>query len=165
MLKGLLFLLILGVLCGLLLHTSDLLTAAPIAKNREAAARLLVAELTGEDVSEMIQLDSNINLQCPDWVLLEEVVPGYAGPITFLVYVEGTSISARTKQHRETPGIGDFIDSSRDSYLTDLDHAYPETWLNLDSVTGATVTSDALGRAVSRAYERSQLICAETEDE
>ena len=165
MFRGIVFLAVLGTTCGLLLHSTDLLTAESIAKNREAAARLLVAELTGEAISQSVELDSNLNSNCPDWVLLEERVPGYAGPIDFLIFVEGNFLSARTKQHRETPGIGDFIDTQRDPYLKDLDTTSLEQWLSLDRVTGATVTSNALRRAVTRAFERTQLVCAEVNDE
>lgn len=165
MLRGIIFLAILGTTCGLLLHSTDLLTAESIAKNREAAARLLVAELTGEAISQNVELNSNLNSNCPDWVLLEERVPGYAGPIDFLIFVEGNFLSARAKQHRETPGIGDFIDTQRDPYLKDLDNNTLDRWLNLDRVAGATVTSNALRRAVTRALERTQLVCAEVNDE
>lgn len=166
MLKGLAFLTVLGAICGALLHIGDSATAEAITHNRTATARLLVAELAGAEIAPLIDLEKSPNARCPDWVLLEASSRGYAGLIEFLIYVRllEERISIRTKSHRETPGIGDFIDTARDSYLTDLDLSSFEHWSSVDRVTGATITHNALQRAISQAREQARRFCAENAD-
>ena len=161
LLRGLSFLVGLGLLCGLLLHNVNAFTAADIKNNRDVSARQLVAELTGDEIAQSIVLSERFNQQCPDWSLTHETVMGYAGPIELLIYARlpEDAISVRTIAHRETPGIGDFIDQARDDYLISLDESSYASWQALDRVTGATVTSNALKRAIRVVHEQNQLNC------
>ena len=69
----------------------------------------------------------------------------------------------RVTAHRETPGIGDFIDHERDLWLPARDGQPASGWDNLDAVSGATVTSSAIQRAASTlfdVFEREVTSCA-----
>ena len=98
-------------------------------------------------------------------VLLNVVAPdGYAGPIRLLVAVDdaGRVLGVRVLEHRETPGLGDVIESRRSDWLRGFDGrslADPPAgrWEvrrdggDFDQFTGATVTPRAVVRAVRRA--------------
>jgi len=85
--------------------------------------------------------------------LLRSSVRGYAGEIEFIVALRPSSSGAdalagvRVTDHRETPGLGDFIDTARSPWLYRFSSQLPE---DTDAVTGATITSDALKRGVAR---------------
>lgn len=98
-------------------------------------------------------------------VLLNVVAPdGYAGPIRLLVAVDdaGRVLGVRVLEHRETPGLGDVIESRRSDWLRGFDgHSLADPpagrWEvrrdggDFDQFTGATVTPRAVVRAVRRA--------------
>jgi len=98
-------------------------------------------------------------------VLLNVVAPdGYAGPIRLLVAVDTTGrvLGVRVLEHRETPGLGDVIESRRSDWLRGFEGrslADPPAgrWEvrrdggDFDQFTGATVTPRAVVRAVRRA--------------
>jgi electron transport complex protein RnfG len=98
-------------------------------------------------------------------VLLNVVAPdGYAGPIRLLVAVDaaGRVLGVRVLEHRETPGLGDVIESRRSDWLRGFDGrslADPPRgrWEvrrdggDFDQFTGATVTPRAVVRAVRKA--------------
>jgi electron transport complex protein RnfG len=95
------------------------------------------------------------------------VVPeGYGGPITLLVAItpDGTVLAVRTVAHTETPGIGDFIERGRSTWIDvfagrALDRPAAAAWQvtgrggEFDAVAGATVTSRAVVGGVRRVLE------------
>lgn len=97
-------------------------------------------------------------------VVMEIVAPnGYSGPIRLLVAIEpgGTVLAARVLQHKETPGLGDFIETRKSDWITrftakSLQAPAPAGWRvrkdggEFDQYTGATVTSRAVVAAVAR---------------
>jgi electron transport complex protein RnfG len=97
-------------------------------------------------------------------VVMEIVAPnGYSGPIRLLVAIEpgGKVLAARVVQHKETPGLGDFIETRRSDWITrftakSLQSPAPAGWRvhkdggEYDQYTGATVTSRAVVAAVAR---------------
>jgi len=88
---------------------------------------------------------------------------GYNGDIVLLVGVDrrGNVLSVRTLRHRETPGLGDGIDITRDDWITSFDGislaAADAAWAvrrdggQFDQLSGATVTSRAVIGAVRNA--------------
>lgn len=103
-------------------------------------------------------------------VVLEALAPdGYAGAIRLLVAVaaDGTLIGVRVTQHKETPGLGDYIDPKKDKnkqhpWVTQFagqraTAADEREWKvkkdggRFDSVAGATVTPRAIVKAVRKA--------------
>jgi electron transport complex protein RnfG len=101
----------------------------------------------------------------PVAMLLNVVAPdGYSGAIRLLVAIDaqGTVLGVRVLEHRETPGLGDFIEARRSDWIRGFDGRSlgdppPARWLvrkdggDFDQFTGATVTPRALVRSVRNA--------------
>lgn len=105
-------------------------------------------------------------------LVFEAVAPdGYSGKIRLLLAVaaDGTLLGVRVTQHRETPGLGDYIDPRKDKnkerpWITQFDGLSLATvadreWRvrkdngRFDSLAGATVTPRAVIKAVHRALQ------------
>ena len=105
-------------------------------------------------------------------VVLESVaLDGYSGKIHLLIAIakDGRVLGVRVTQHKETPGLGDYIDIKKDRNKTrpwisqfngltvHNDAASARAWQvkkdggNFDSVTGATVSPRAVIKAVHKA--------------
>ena len=101
----------------------------------------------------------------PVAVVLSPIAPnGYNGPIHMLVgvYHDGTIAGVRVVKHRETPGLGDGIESQRSDWVLGFDRkslSDPESrqWKvkrdggEFDQFTGATITPRAVVKAVHAA--------------
>ncbi|MEM8983151.1 MAG: RnfABCDGE type electron transport complex subunit G [Pseudomonadota bacterium] len=94
-------------------------------------------------------------------MLIETTSVGYAGAIDLVVGVdrELSVLGVRVLRHRETPGIGDFIDAQRTDWIRQfeqqsIDTGAYQTWRltsdggRFDAVSGATVTARAVVRGV-----------------
>jgi electron transport complex protein RnfG len=98
----------------------------------------------------------------PIAVLLNAVAPdGYTGPLRLLVAIDaqGRLLGVRVLEHRETPGLGDFVEERRTDWIRQfdgrsLDAPPPARWQvardggDFDQYTGATITSRAVTHAV-----------------
>lgn len=86
---------------------------------------------------------------------------GYAGPIKLLVGVtmDSTVTGVRVLEHRETPGLGDRIETTKSDWVLQFDgHSLrdplPRQWVvkgdggDFDQLTGASVTPRAIIRAI-----------------
>ncbi len=96
-------------------------------------------------------------------VLTPEAPDGYGGAIRLLVGInpEGTLIGVRVLSHRETPGLGDAIETERSDWILDFDgrslgNPPAAQWRVrrdggvFDQFTGATVTPRAVVNAVRK---------------
>ncbi|MFP5403396.1 MAG: electron transport complex subunit RsxG [Gammaproteobacteria bacterium] len=100
-------------------------------------------------------------------VVLEAVAPdGYSGAIHLLVGIDadGTVTGVRVTAHRETPGLGDYIDRAKSPWIdqfvgTSLLAPAPRGWKvvkdggTFDARAGATITPRAVVKAVHQALE------------
>ena len=112
-------------------------------------------------------------------LVLEAIAPdGYGGKIRMIVALapDSTVLGVRVTQHKETPGLGDYVDPKKDKnkarpWITQFDGQNPTTmderaWKvkkdggRFDSVAGATVTP----RAVVKAVRKAALFVAENRD-
>jgi len=98
----------------------------------------------------------------PVAIVLSPVAPnGYSGPINLLVgiYHDGTIAGVRVVKHRETPGLGDAVESQRSDWVLGFDDKSLENptskkWKvkrdggEFDQFTGATITPRAVVKAV-----------------
>ncbi len=103
-------------------------------------------------------------------LVFETVAPdGYAGKIRLILAIspDGTLYGVRVTQHKETPGLGDYIEPKKDKnkerpWITQFDGLNPaasdaRAWQvkkdggRFDAVAGATVTPRAVVKAVRRA--------------
>ncbi len=86
---------------------------------------------------------------------------GYAGPIRILVGVdtEGLVTGVHVLEHRETPGLGDRVESTKSAWVEQFDgrsliDPTPGEWAirrdggQFDQITGASVTPRAIVKAV-----------------
>jgi electron transport complex protein RnfG len=105
-------------------------------------------------------------------LVLEAIAPdGYSGKIRLLVAInlDGTLAGVRVTQHKETPGLGDYIEPKKDKNKTrpwitqfnglsltavsDRDWKVKKDGGRFDSVVGATVTPRAIIKAVRKATQ------------
>lgn len=100
-------------------------------------------------------------------VVLEVVAPdGYSGEIRLLVgiHADGRVAGVRVTAHKETPGLGDYIEATRGPWIRQfdgrsLDDPPTAQWRvkkdggRFDYLAGATVTPRAVVKAVRRALE------------
>jgi electron transport complex protein RnfG len=98
----------------------------------------------------------------PVAVLLSVVAPdGYTGALRLLVAIDaqGRLLGVRVLEHRETPGLGDFVEERRTDWIHGFDgRSLTDPPLarwqvrkdggDFDQYTGATVTSRAVTHAV-----------------
>lgn len=104
----------------------------------------------------------------PAALVMEAAAPdGYAGRIDLIVAVaaDGQVLGARVTQHRETPGLGDYVDPRKDKnkarpwisqFEKPANNLPPSAWTvkkdggAFDYNTGATISARAVTRAVGR---------------
>jgi electron transport complex protein RnfG len=106
----------------------------------------------------------------PTALVVEAAAPdGYSGRIGLLLAVgaDGRLVAMRVTQHKETPGLGDYIDPHKDKNKTHpwidqfdgkgLDEVKPDQWKVrkdggiFDAHTGATISARAVTNASGRA--------------
>ena len=86
---------------------------------------------------------------------------GFVGPIRLLIGIDytGAVTAVRVLNHRETPGLGDFIDSTKSDWIDQFEKKSmsapnPSGWTlqrdggEFDQVTGASITSRAVVKAI-----------------
>ena len=112
-------------------------------------------------------------------LVLEAIAPdGYGGKIRLIIALapDSTVLGVRVTQHKETPGLGDYIEPKKDKnkahpWIAQFDGQNPTTidereWKvkkdggRFDSVAGATVTP----RAVIKAVRKAALFVAENRE-
>ena len=130
----------------------------------------VLLDKNGEVPVYRVQKDGQISA-----VIISCVAPdGYSGRITLLVAVrrDGSLAGVRVTEHKETPGLGDAIDTSKSDWIHIFDNksllAPPEThWRvqrdggEFDQITSATITSRAVVKATRNAlryFERNKKI-------
>jgi electron transport complex protein RnfG len=108
-------------------------------------------------------------------VVLEAVAPeGYSGDIDLLIGIssDGVVTGVRVVRHKETPGLGDYIQLSKSPWILQFagksyDPDFDSRWRvkkdggEFDSRAGATITPRAIVKAVREALKYFQLHRAE----
>ncbi len=155
MIRALIALVLIGAVCASLLVGTDALTREEIRTQRQVRERALAEDMLGFSLPAATDAAAPRFGDCPAWYFGRFSVSGYAGPIDVLVLLRedtGTpGLSLRVTHHRETPGIGDFIDHRRDAWLPARDGFTATQWAEADAVSGATVTSQALAQLAREA--------------
>ena len=166
-------------------------TLAPIAKS-EAEARLsLFRQIVPDSIhdndllKDTIRVDPDVLLgnkepieinrakinNKPAAVILEAIAPdGYSGDIKLLIAIraDGALSGVRVLAHKETPGLGDYIDILRGNWIKQFDNeSLTKTALPLwhvkkddgkfDYMAGATITPRAVVKAVAKALQYFQI--------
>lgn len=103
----------------------------------------------------------------PVAAIITAIAPdGYNGDIKLLIgiHYDGTLSGVRVISHRETPGLGDAIETRRGDWILmfnglSLENPKPKDWKvkrdngYFDQLSGATITSRAVVKAVARALQ------------
>ena len=121
-------------------------------------AALKVARMDAPAFLEaLVQLDPQVQAWqlsdggAPAAVAVALAVEGYSGTIRLVVGVDSdlTITGVRTIEHRETPGIGDFIGRAGHPWMAAMGGLAPGAGAEPDAVAGATVTSGAVTGAAA----------------
>jgi electron transport complex protein RnfG len=103
----------------------------------------------------------------PSMAVLEAIAPdGYSGKIRFIIALQydGTIGGVRVVKHKETPGLGDYIDVTKSDWIkhftgTSLNNPQERDWKvkkdggKFDYMAGATVSPRAVVKAVHKAAQ------------
>ncbi len=109
--------------------------------------------------------------QKPAGVILEAIAhDGYSGDIKLLIAIraDGSISGVRVLAHKETPGLGDYIDLAHGNWIKSFDDQSTaktavEKWLvkkdggQFDYMVGATITPRAVVKAVLKALQYYEL--------
>lgn len=200
-LKAALDMLLFAVVGTAILAFTYMQTREPILKSEEAEKLKLITQIVSPNlfdnniVKDTIEVPPNAELGTdepgiayrarlqgkPSAVVLEATAPdGYSGKIRLIVAIreDATVAGVRVVSHKETPGLGDYIDFAKNRWISVFDgtsHArYKEDdWQvkkdggQFDYMAGATITPRAVVKAVHKAlhyYEanREQLFAPGT---
>ena len=156
MIKTLLTVFILGLGTSLLLSLTNTYTRDQITENRRLHKNhMLLKLLSDHDLRRHINTASQ-RPECTDWQIRKVKAPGYSGSIEAVGLVQfrdqGNLLSLRVINHSETPGIGDFIDDQKNPWIKNLDSKTEQQWLDVDLVSGATITSKAIKTIATRSF-------------
>jgi electron transport complex protein RnfG len=170
----------------LLAYTFDQ-TKAPIAQSEEEEKLKLIAQLLPADLFDNNVARDVLTLKAdpllgtndestayrarlkgkPSAVVLEVIAPdGYSGKISMLVAVKanGEIAGVRVVNHRETPGLGDYIELAKSKWIKNFDGASQARYQDadwkvkkdggkFDYMAGATITPRAVVKAVHKALQ------------
>lgn len=156
--------------CALLLGLTHGLTAKRIGQNEKAHFWREVNELTGvaAPVNDVAWRNDVLPL-CNGLVLARGVTRGYGGPIHLLAALQLYAPRPDTDQHRvvidgvrvtrhqETPGIADFISRPDGPWLAQLDSLEAGALIRVDTMSGATITSQAILRGLGALVAKPDL--------
>jgi len=169
-------LLVVGVVCTLLLATTNIFTRAPIAEAERQALMNALMQVLPEHQNDPIRDTRNITLDGDkkptsfyfsrnknnviNAIAWQVTAPdGYNGTINILmaVHPDGTINAIRVTGHKETPGLGDgitknqaWLDLFGNKSLSNTRWAVKKDGGDFDQFTGATITPRAVVKAVKK---------------
>ncbi len=172
-------LLVVGVVCTLLLATTNIFTRAPIAEAERQALMNALMQVLPEHQNDPIGDTREIMLDGDkkptrfyfsrnknhviNAIAWQVTAPdGYNGSIHILmsVHPDGSINAIRVTGHKETPGLGDgitknqsWLDSFGDKSLSNTHWAVKKDGGDFDQFTGATITPRAVVKAVKKGLE------------
>ena len=128
-------------------------------------AQLAPDKLLGNDEATVVYR-GRLNNQ-PSIAVLQVIAPdGYSGKIQFIIaiYRDGKIGGVRVVSHKETPGLGDYIEIGKSKWITGFNDASLENpkhsdWQvkkdggTFDYMAGATITPRAMVKAVHKALQ------------
>lgn len=164
-----------------------LITRAPIEASEDEARLALFSQILPHDVydndllkTELVippnlllgnRTPSKANIATlgnePVGVILEAIAhDGYAGDIKLLIAIraDGSVSGVRVLTHKETPGLGDYIEIERDDWITQFNNeslmkTVAKDWAvvkdggKFEYMAGATITPRAIVKAVAKALQ------------
>lgn len=188
-----------AVIATAMLATTFDITRSEITRNEQQAQRALIAQVMPATLHDNDLLEAGSSLAPDDmlgtrnvshaWiarkqgqatgVVLEAIAPdGYSGEIALLIGIsaDGRITGVRVTAHKETPGLGDYIEIAKSRWITQFDgksltDPADPGWKvqrdggRFDARTGATITPRAVVKAVNGALHyfvrhRSRLLAS-----
>jgi len=163
-------------------RTEPVITRGQLEQKRALLSQVLPASLYDNDLlasQQSVPPDDLLGTRKPSalWlarrggvfsgVVLEAVAPdGYSGDIALLIGIDasGTVTGVRVTAHRETPGLGDYIDRAKSAWIDQfagksLNAPEAKHWKvakdggHFDARAGATITPRAVVKAVKSALD------------
>jgi len=128
----------------------------PLQNSTESLPARLAAELQSPSALRYVGKKEGANVA---YVYPVTVNTGYAGGIDLLVGVlqDGSVSGVRVIKHKETPGLGDYIDVKKSPWIHQFEGKTLQTrWKvkkdggDIDAMAGATITARAVTEAVAR---------------
>ncbi|MEN9806118.1 MAG: hypothetical protein RL756_626 [Pseudomonadota bacterium] len=153
-LTGSVALIAIALACAVALAVTRELTAPRIAAERAAAANAALLDMTGRPALPPEAWSGNLWHLCDGTALMRGRADGYAGAIEWLLFIDVAPASRiralRVIAHRETPGIADFLNEPQHPWM----QAFVARGAGEpppDTLTGATITTRALGQSLTTA--------------
>ena len=126
MIKAITAVFLLGLGVSFFLSLTNYYTQDKIAKNKILHQSQILRKLLMDHQIEIPEPADPTASDCSNWIIRKIESPGYSGNIESLGLVqfrkEGAVLSLRIINHSETPGIGDFIDHRKNSWIKKLDN-------------------------------------------
>ena len=159
MVKELAAVLIIALAIGAALVITNRVTEPVITSNQISREWAIAEEITGIDLaSAKLSWDQDILNLCNGVHLVRGKSPGYGGQIYLMIGMRGVNIlGVRVTEHSETPGLGDFIDVSNSNWIL----GFVDHHRSLDTMSGATITSRSVNKAVARLSQIQPPVCAQ----
>jgi electron transport complex protein RnfG len=157
MLKELTAVLMIALAIGGVLVITNRVTEPVIRSNQISRDWAVAQEITGMDLASAdLSWDRDMLNLCNGVHLVRGKSAGYGGQIHLLIGMRGADIlGVRVTEHSETPGLGDFIDISNSPWILGfIDHER-----SMDTMSGATITSRSVNRAVARLSQLQPPAC------
>ncbi len=163
------------------------ITKAPIEKSEAEARMALFAQIIPPDMHDNDVLKDTVTIapnpllgnkqptvanrarikDQPQAIILEAIAPdGYSGDIKLLIAIkyDGTVSGVRVLTHKETPGLGDYIDIAKGNWIklfdgesltktNEVEWKVKKDGGKFDYMAGATITPRAVVKAVHKALQ------------
>jgi len=157
--------------CGLLISTLHAFTKNTITQNEQQYAANQIRSVSGNVHENIIQLDDDLYFSegegiVTGFIFSQSTKQGYNGNISAWIAIDQTQKirGIRVYEHKETPGIGDKIDSQVSDWIRRFTGATlaGNSWSitkdggEFDHFTGATITSRAMVHSVHAGLIRAQ---------
>jgi electron transport complex protein RnfG len=170
-----------------ILSSTFILTHDKIVKSEEAEKLKLITQIVPPEIFDNNIIQDTVTIEddpllgnngktlayrarlknTPSAVVLEAIAPdGYSGKISLIlaVRINGELAGVRVVTHKETPGLGDYIELPKSPWIKVFDgksrEVYKDTdWKvkkdggQFDYVAGATITPRAVVKAVNKAMQ------------
>ena len=155
-------LVLIAAACATLLAIIHSWTGDRIARNASNYELKQITDLAGTPPPAGTTWTRDVWDFCGGTKLARSSTPGYGGPIRLVVGVsQGRILGVRVTAHQETPGLADFLREPERGWLALLKGRTGPEAVAVDAVTGATITSEAVTRAVREAMDRAHEASAE----
>ncbi len=155
------------LLCAVVLAVTRSATRERIEHNRAARFADSVRMLTADSGSlPAVRWRNDLWHLCNGKALIRGSSMGYGGPVHWLAAIDVAApeprlLGLKVTAHQETPGIADFLTREQDPWMHELANNTRVSIRQVDTLTGATITSRAVLAAAGMALAHPDLEIAQ----